>query len=162
VEPMRLVHTGRVWYLAAWDITRGDWRTFRLDRIEAAYGVRAGAEFVPREPPEDFTTMVSRAISASPYVHEARLRLVCGIDEARQRIPGWVGVLEQSTENECILTLGANSLEAMVALIVNAGVSFELIGSPALAQVLRDVAARLLAGAGPETPANGGQQTAAG
>jgi predicted DNA-binding transcriptional regulator YafY len=33
VEPMRLVHTGRRWYLAAWDVDRGDWRTFRVDRV---------------------------------------------------------------------------------------------------------------------------------
>src|SRR5262245_33777457 len=34
VEPMRLVHTGRRWYLAAWDIERADWRTFRVDRVQ--------------------------------------------------------------------------------------------------------------------------------
>src|SRR5271154_6956728 len=34
VEPHRLVHTGRRWYLAAWDSGRNDWRTFRVDRIE--------------------------------------------------------------------------------------------------------------------------------
>jgi predicted DNA-binding transcriptional regulator YafY len=32
-EPHRLVHTGRRWYLVAWDVDRGDWRTFRADRI---------------------------------------------------------------------------------------------------------------------------------
>ena len=26
-EPHRLVHTGRRWYLVAWDVTRADWRT---------------------------------------------------------------------------------------------------------------------------------------
>jgi predicted DNA-binding transcriptional regulator YafY len=34
VEPYRLVHTGRRWYLVAWDAAREDWRTFRVDRIE--------------------------------------------------------------------------------------------------------------------------------
>ena len=34
VEPHRLVHTGYRWYLVAWDLTRKDWRTFRVDRIE--------------------------------------------------------------------------------------------------------------------------------
>src|SRR6266545_6447022 len=33
VEPHRLVHTGRRWYLLAWDTDRQDWRTFRVDRI---------------------------------------------------------------------------------------------------------------------------------
>ena len=31
VEPHRLVHTGRRWYLAAWDMDRENWRTFRVD-----------------------------------------------------------------------------------------------------------------------------------
>ena len=35
VEPHRLVHTGRRWYLAAWDLDRENWRTFRIDRIQA-------------------------------------------------------------------------------------------------------------------------------
>ena len=34
VEPHRLVSWGRKWYLVGWDTERGDWRTFRVDRIE--------------------------------------------------------------------------------------------------------------------------------
>src|SRR5689334_1892821 len=33
VEPHRLVSWGRKWYLVAWDTSREDWRTFRVDRI---------------------------------------------------------------------------------------------------------------------------------
>ena len=33
IEPVRLAHTGRRWYLVAWDVDRKDWRTFRADRI---------------------------------------------------------------------------------------------------------------------------------
>ncbi|SPT58193.1 Proteasome accessory factor B [Actinomadura madurae] len=33
VEPYRLVHTGRRWYLTAWDVARDGWRTFRVDRL---------------------------------------------------------------------------------------------------------------------------------
>ncbi|NEW57393.1 WYL domain-containing protein, partial [Nocardia cyriacigeorgica] len=32
-EPHRLAHTGRRWYLIAWDADRADWRTFRVDRL---------------------------------------------------------------------------------------------------------------------------------
>lgn len=147
VEPMRLVHTGRVWYLAAWDVTRDDWRTFRLDRIEPTFGVRTGVEFAPRKPPEDFTTMVSRAITATPYPHKARLRLAMSLEEARRHVPAWVGLLDADGDKRTILTLGANTLEAMVVLIVNTGVAFELLEPSELAPVLRDVAQRLLAGA---------------
>src|SRR3954452_11716401 len=42
VEPHALVNLGRRWYLAAWDLRRAAWRTFRVDRLErpAATGVR--------------------------------------------------------------------------------------------------------------------------
>jgi predicted DNA-binding transcriptional regulator YafY len=40
-DPYRLVSLGRRWYLVAWDLTRHDWRTFRLDRIAAAHDTRA-------------------------------------------------------------------------------------------------------------------------
>src|SRR4029453_7115370 len=33
VEPHRLVSLGRRWYLIAWDLDRGDWRSFRVDRL---------------------------------------------------------------------------------------------------------------------------------
>src|SRR3954470_2890106 len=49
VEPHALVNLGRRWYLLAWDRRRGDWRTFRVDRLDrpAATGVR----FPPRALP---------------------------------------------------------------------------------------------------------------
>src|SRR5439155_24875313 len=33
IEPHRLVHWGRRWYLVAWDRGRSGWRTFRADRL---------------------------------------------------------------------------------------------------------------------------------
>jgi predicted DNA-binding transcriptional regulator YafY len=43
VEPVRLVASGRRWYLLAFDLDRDDWRTFRVDRTIdlRATGVRA-------------------------------------------------------------------------------------------------------------------------
>ena len=41
VEPFRLVPLGRRWYLVAYDLHRHDWRSFRLDRLDAPH--RTGA-----------------------------------------------------------------------------------------------------------------------
>src|SRR5690606_22500344 len=49
VEPLRLVSLGRRWYLVAYDLTRHDWRSFRVDRIDAPR--RTGARFLPRTLP---------------------------------------------------------------------------------------------------------------
>lgn len=71
IEPLRLVHTGRRWYLVAFDLDRDDWRTFRVDRID---GVPAlSFRFTPREPPaEDLAAYVSRAITSSGTDKAAR------------------------------------------------------------------------------------------
>ena len=50
VEPHRLVHRYARWYLLAWDRTRDDWRTFRVDRLRGI--APTGARFVPRAVPE--------------------------------------------------------------------------------------------------------------
>jgi len=51
VEPYRLVHTGRRWYLLAFDLDRDDWRTFRVDRIDSA--PLPGPRFTPRPEPAE-------------------------------------------------------------------------------------------------------------
>jgi predicted DNA-binding transcriptional regulator YafY len=146
VEPMRLVHTGRRWYLAAWDIHRGDWRTFRVDRVQPQPRLTQGPRFEPREPPEDFATMVSRSITASPYRYRARIRLKGSAAEIRTRIPPWLGVIEPLDDEHCILTSGGDTFDIIAALVVQAGVEFTAIEPPELAHSIRDIAARLLRG----------------
>src|SRR5256712_11917434 len=51
VEPYRLVHLGRRWYLVAWDRDRNAWRTFRLDRMKLKPTARPHLN--PRDPPAD-------------------------------------------------------------------------------------------------------------
>src|SRR6202171_5032082 len=51
VEPYRLVHMGRRWYLVAWDRERRAWRTFRVDRLQLRTPNRP--RFTPRETPAE-------------------------------------------------------------------------------------------------------------
>lgn len=146
VEPMRLVHTGRVWYLAAWDLERADWRTFRVDRIEPG-SIESGASFTPRTPPEDFATYVSRSIASNPYRHRARLLLKGPFEELRKKIPAWIGLLEPDGADRSILSIGGDTPHALIAFIVHAGVDFELLDPPEAAEALRVVGERLLRGA---------------
>jgi predicted DNA-binding transcriptional regulator YafY len=151
VEPMRLVHTGRRWYLAAWDIERADWRTFRVDRVQAQPRLTHGARFDPRQPPEDFATLVSRSIAASPYRHQVRLRVKGSMAEIRRRVPASIGVLEPLEDGYCALTTGGETCEGIVALIVWAGVEFTLLEPRELEEPLRAVVDRLQRGIGTGT-----------
>ena len=146
VEPMRLVHTGRVWYLAAWDNQRDDWRTFRVDRIDAKSEIKQGTSFVPRKAPEDFATFVARSISATPYKFRARVKLNETFEEAKKRLPRWIGVVEAGPGETCILTIGAETEESLMAMLVHMGSDFELLEPRELARPIRELAARLTRG----------------
>jgi len=72
VEPYRLVYTGRRWYLVAHDLDKGEWRSFRLDRME---DIRpTGARSHPADPP-DAARFVSEGLSSGPYRWRARVLL---------------------------------------------------------------------------------------
>lgn len=144
VEPGSLVHTGKVWYLAAWDLDREDWRTFRVDRIDARSGLLRGVRFSPREPPQDYATMVSRSISASSGQFVVRLRLPAPAHRARETMPPWLGAVDPVDDGCCILSIGLDDLDDLSAYVGHLRVDFELI-EPAEASVhLRGQAQRFL------------------
>ena len=72
VEPHNLVSAGRRWYLVGWDVRREDWRTFRLDRLDAPR--LGGVRFRPRElPAENAAAFVAASIAAMPVPFEATI-----------------------------------------------------------------------------------------
>lgn len=91
VEPHALVRLGRRWYLLAWDLGRGDWRTLRVDRATAARP--EGGRFRPRElPGPDAVAVVERSVAAAPRLHEVTAVLHLRADLARARLGGWAHV----------------------------------------------------------------------
>ncbi len=127
VEPLRLVHTGRLWYLAARDADRDELRTFRVDRVRNAQVAKEARRFAPVLSPEAITAYVARSIVASPYRYQARLRLEGTAAMLRPRVPDWVGVLEAESDTSAVLVLGADSLDVLVALTGHIGMDFELL-----------------------------------
>lgn len=145
VEPERLVHTGRVWYLVAWDRGREEWRTFRVDRVDAAT-VERGERFSPRPPPEDIAAFVSKSIAAMPHRYVARVRLSGSAAQLARRLPPWLGAPEELDEQSCELTIGAETLETIASYAVQAGVDFELLGPPEILEPMRAIAERMRRG----------------
>jgi predicted DNA-binding transcriptional regulator YafY len=141
VEPHRLVHTGRRWYLVAWDVGREDWRTFRVDRIEGRPS--ADRPFAPREPPaEDIAAYVSRAVSAARDRYQARVILRAPLPEVAPRVPHTVGTLEPIDESTCLLRTGADWLGGLAVYIAEVGVDFEVLEPPELVERVRELAGR--------------------
>lgn len=141
VEPMRLVHTGRLWYLVAWDLQREDWRTFRMDRVEQH--AACGPHFTPREFPGDIADYVSRSIRQVPYRHRMRIKLKGSAAELSKQIPRWCGELAALDEESCALSTGADSIEVLAAQLLLVGTDFDVLEGHELLAELRKVAARL-------------------
>jgi predicted DNA-binding transcriptional regulator YafY len=147
VEPHRLVHTGRRWYLAAWDSVRNDWRTFRVDRIVA--GLTTGLRFAPRKAPEGgFAAYVSRSVAYAPYPHRAKILLHAPLELASQRVPPSAGTLEAVDEKTTLLHMGAGSLDMLAVYLAMIGLDFEVREPPELIDSIRALAARFQRAAG--------------
>ena len=141
-EPHRLVHSGRRWYLLAWDLDRADWRTFRIDRLRPR--IPTGPRFVPRELPADLPGHVIRGITTDAYRYRARFTLHVPIDVAADRIAPTVGALEAIDERSCTLRAGSNSLDELALYVGLFGFPFEVHEPPELVAHVRELAARLV------------------
>jgi predicted DNA-binding transcriptional regulator YafY len=141
VEPHRLVHTGRRWYLVAWDLNREQWRTFRVDRIQPR--ISAGARFTPRPAPEgDFAAYVVKSVSFDPYPHQAVARIAASAEHVAERIPPGVAILEAVDDSHCTLHTGAGSLDMLALHLAMIGYDFEVLQPPELIERLRRLAER--------------------
>ena len=140
VEPHRLVHTGYRWYLVARDVTRDDWRSFRVDRISEPR--LAGGRFVPRDPP-GAASFVARAVTTAPYRYQARVVIHAPAEVVAERVTPTTGMLEAAGPDRCLLTSGAESLEAIALHLADLGHDFTILEPPGLLTVVRDLAARL-------------------
>jgi predicted DNA-binding transcriptional regulator YafY len=141
VEPHRLVHTGRRWYLVAWDLGRNNWRTFRVDRIESR--LTTGLRFSPRDAPEgDFAAYVTKSVAYAPYPHRARIILHVSMETAAERLPLAAGTLQAIDEHSCELQMGASSLDTLSVYLALIGFDFEVREPPELVDHLRWLAER--------------------
>jgi predicted DNA-binding transcriptional regulator YafY len=139
VEPHRLVHTGRRWYLAAWDCAREDWRSFRVDRIEP--GVTTDRRFEPREPPYgDAAKYVARSISSQRDRYQATVILHAPLEAVAARVPHAVGTLEAIDERSCLLRTGADWLGGLAVYVADIGVDFTVVEPPQFAERVRELA----------------------
>ncbi|HEY8984493.1 MAG TPA: YafY family protein, partial [Streptomyces sp.] len=97
VEPYRLVSSGQRWYLVAYDLDRGDWRTFRVDRLSEPFAT--GSRFAPRELPEGGAVeFVRRALRWQRETYEFAVVFEGTVEEVSARVPGGVGVVEGVVE----------------------------------------------------------------
>jgi predicted DNA-binding transcriptional regulator YafY len=144
VEPQGLVHTGRRWYLVAWDLDRSDWRTFRVDRIERKPS--SDRRFAPRHPPtEDLAAFVARGVSAVRDRYQARVILQASAEVVTKRVQYRLGTIEPIDDHSCMLHAGTDWLDGLALYIAGVGVDFEILEPPELIERIERLAARFAA-----------------
>ncbi|MEU5844378.1 YafY family protein [Rhodococcus sp. NPDC047139] len=119
VEPRQLVSLGRRWYLVGYDLDRGNWRSFRLDRMNetAATGVR----FRPRElPGDDAAAFVEGGIRSRSTV-KVSAELAASDHEVRRKIGQWAEVVALDADR-CRVEIDADSMDwAVIAVGMSGG-----------------------------------------
>ncbi|MER6210745.1 helix-turn-helix transcriptional regulator [Streptomyces sp. NPDC001073] len=140
IEPHRLVHLGRKWYLIGWDPQRADWRTFRADRMQPR--TPTGPRFTPREPPEgDLTAYVTKGVDAALARCRARVR----VHKSAAELVQWLTpatVVEAVDDHSCLVHVGAESPHMLAAHILVIDADFEVDGPPELLDALRTIGDR--------------------
>jgi predicted DNA-binding transcriptional regulator YafY len=140
-EPYRLVNWGRRWYLVAWDVDRGDWRTFRVDRLVPRLPL--GARFPARPlPDEDLAAYVARGVTGSNWGFRARIVVHAPAPQVSERIGRWVGTVEAIDDDTCVLDAGAPSPEMMAVYLGLLDADFTVTEPPELVDHLRRLADR--------------------
>lgn len=149
VEPVRMVVTGRRWYLMAWDIDRDDWRTFRLDRMREV--VATTWQFRPREHP-DPVSYVQRSVTESPYRYLARVRVHAPPNRVRELVPPQVGRVTDDEDGWCVPAVGGDDPDWLAMQIARLGFETEVLAPPELREAAGTLARRLAAMAGSDRP----------
>jgi predicted DNA-binding transcriptional regulator YafY len=141
IEPVRLVHTGRRWYLVAFDLDRDDWRTFRLDRVSEplATGLRAATR-----PGPDPVELVQRGITVDAWRVPASVVLHTSAERAAREIAPTVGTLEPIDPDKCRLHIGADDMRWLARFLLGLSMDFDVEGPSELRAELAEIGGDLM------------------
>jgi predicted DNA-binding transcriptional regulator YafY len=140
VEPHRLVCLGRRWYLVAYDRTRQDWRSFRVDRLTAPNGT--GSRFRPRElPAADAAAFVRASLDNLPHPYGVEVLVDASATTVRERIGRWSTVEEVDAEH-CRVRMTTESLDWPIMALGVLGADFRVLDPPELLDQIHNWGAR--------------------
>lgn len=132
VEPHRLVSVGRRWYLVGWDLTRHDWRSFRVDRMSGAS--TTGVRFRQRDlPGGDAAEFVKNCLRNIPQRHRVSVRVQTAADAVRRRVGRW-GDVEEVDDGWCRLTMEVDDLGWPMFVLAGLGAEFTVEGPAELVE----------------------------
>lgn len=118
VEPHSVVASDRTWFLLAWDLRRGDWRTFRLDRMSRFFGTRL--HFEPRPLPEaDAAASLEAAMAAARRrAYRAEVLLRMPLARFRESFGRWGAGARAVDAEHTLWPIDAESVAGLLSAIV--------------------------------------------
>lgn len=142
-EPYHVVARNGRWYLIAWDTDRGDWRTFRIDRIKTR--IPNGPRFSPRDlPAATPSEFLADHVGGGP----PRCRGTAIIHLPMAQIEPWAGpdsVLVPLGPERCMVTANSWTWGGLASWFGYFDAGFELLDPPELLHAARELTDRLTA-----------------
>jgi predicted DNA-binding transcriptional regulator YafY len=146
VEPHRLVALGHRWYLVGYDLTRNDWRSFRLDRVDNPRAT--GMRFQPRQlPADDAVAFVRAGIQNLPSRRRIEAIIHAPASTVRTVTGSWA-TIEEIDQYTCRMRMTVDNLDWPALTLGSIGAEFEVIRPPELVEHIREWAARFSRAAG--------------
>jgi predicted DNA-binding transcriptional regulator YafY len=152
-EPAAVVHSGRHWYLVAFDLDRDDWRTFRIDRIggRVSPGERGKRRVIPGGDPAAYVLRQLRAQGEgdadSAPMPPGRIRVLAPAQRIRTVVPlRWVTV-EPDGNDTCIVSTRGPWSQSFLVHMALLGEPIEVLEPPELLEAACGVVQRLAAAA---------------
>lgn len=143
-EPHHLLARAGRWYLVAWDLDRGGWRTFRADRLTPR--VPTGPRFAPREvpgaDPAAFLEAASRGSTPGAAAWACTGTVELALPASRVAPFAHDGTVEALGPGRCRLTLGAWSWVGVAAALARFDTDVLAVSPPALADAFATLSDR--------------------
>lgn len=131
VEPYSLVRSGARWYLLGWDLSRADWRSFRVDRLTPK--TPTGPRFTPRELPAGGAASFVAAGLGRPFMRvQATILLHAPLDTIAPMIDEQWGTLATHDEHTCTVTLTGDTLASIARWLGAFDTDFTVLEPPEL------------------------------
>ena len=133
VDPYRLVRTGRRWYFVARDVVRGEWRTFRADRVDRLQPIGRPVDLTD---PPDPARLVSRNIANGPYPLSVTIRLALPMDAALRLVPATVGTHRSDGPDATLVDIGGPDPDGLARYLLGLGTPLRVLAPESVRHAL--------------------------
>lgn len=156
MHPHRTVSVDSGLYLIAWDLDRADWRTFRIDRIDAP--ARTRQKFAPwRLPFTDPVEYIREQFRSMPARYPIHATVQAPAERVEEEIAHH-GTVEPIDDTSCDVYIPADSLDWATFCLGAIGAPLVVHGPPEAVEHIRRWGQRLTAGTGSSREIDGEQQ----